>query len=661
MSEPPPGDASGLDALVGRADGVQRAFEGVPTAMASVKLPDYRFTACNAAYRAMYGGRTDLLGKSPLEAWPELQGQELVELLDRVRDDGEPAAYHGWRFQLDIASSGRLVDTYVDFTATPYRDHEGAVAGIHFTLTDVTARVTERLRAEEQSRSARLELADALDVVTALQDALLPDSLPVLPQVDAAAAYLLADHDRRAGGDWFDCVLRPNGTIALLVGDVVGSGVTASAVMGQMRAVLHDRLLGDEPVAEALAALDRYAAQREESHAATVCLVVLDPTSGSIEYCTAGHPPPLVVTEDGEARFLAPTGAAPLATGGGLGIGEDTLGQGDLVLLYTDGLLERPGRSIMEATVELSHVTRQVALGRAVRVGASARRVALVTEQGLELLTRSTGYADDITMLAAQRVSAPEPFSVQAPAEPREVGAVRRKLHQWLAPLDIGAADDIAVQHAVGELVTNAVEHAYRDESPDAASVAVRAELDSAGVLTCTVTDTGHWREREPDHRRGRGLAMVQGLVDSLELRRQESGTTAVFRHRLSRPAHLMTGRHVTSGPAVAGAQDVPFSADASGDRVTVCGPVDVSSAERLRMVLQRVGSGGLSGITVDLAGVTHLGSAGVQVLHELHGDGTSMTLSAPYGSVAQHVLELVRLPYDPQPSAPSGPNDLSP
>lgn len=650
MSERHPRDTSGLDALVGLADGVRRAFEGVPIAMASVTLPDYRFTACNAAYRAMHGGRTDLLGKSPLEAWPELEGQQLVELLDRVRDDGESAAYQGWRFQHDLDGSGRLADTYVDFTATPYRDDEGAVAGIHFTLTDVTARVAQRLRIEEQSRGARLELADALDVVTALQDALLPDSLPVLPRIDAAAGYLLADHDRGAGGDWFDCVLRPDGTVALVVGDVVGSGVTASAVMGQMRAVLHDRLLGDEPVGQALAALDRYAAQREESHAATACLVVLDPTSGSIEYCTAGHPPPLVVTEAGAARFLALTGAGPLATGGGLGIGEDTLGEGDLVLLYTDGLLERPGRSITEATVELSRVIRQVALGLAGPLGASARRVALVTEQGLEQLTRATGYADDITLLAAQRVSAPEPLSVQAPAEPHQVGAVRRKLHQWLAPLEIGAADDIAVQHAIGELVANAVEHAYHDERPDDASVAVRAELGWGGVVTCTVTDTGRWRERQPDQRRGWGLGMVQGLVDSLELRREESGTTAVFRHRLSRPAHLMTGRHVTSDPTVAGVQDVPFSAEASGDRVTVCGPVDVSSAERLRTVLQRAGNGGLTGVIVDLSGVTHLGSAGVQVLHELHGDATSMTLQAPYGSVAQHVLELVQLPYDPQP-----------
>ena len=83
-----------------------------------------------------------------------------------------------------------------------------------------------------------------------------------------------------------------------------------------------------------------------------------------------------------------------------------------------------------------------------------------------------------------------------------------------------------------------------------------------------------------------------------------------------------------------------------------VSGPVDLTSADNFRASLRRFSRGGTAELTVDLAGVTHLGSAGVQVLHEIHAmDGASLHLRAPSGSVAQHVLELVRLPYEEEPT----------
>ena len=109
--------------------------------------------------------------------------------------------------------------------------------------------------------------------MTDLQDALLPADLPVAPALDVSATYLLAADDARAGGDWFDAIVRSDGTVALVVGDTVGQGIKASAVMGQLRAVLHERLLADDSIPEALRSLDRYARVHPESHAATVCVV----------------------------------------------------------------------------------------------------------------------------------------------------------------------------------------------------------------------------------------------------------------------------------------------------------------------------------------------------------------------------------------------------
>ena len=115
--------------------------------------------------------------------------------------------------------------------------------------------------------------------------------------------------------------------------------------MGQLRAVLHERLLADDSIPEALRSLDRYARLHPESHAATVCVVVVDPATGAVEYCTAGHPAPLVVAADGSSRFLEASGAGPLTTESDYPTSRETLGTDDVVLLFTDGLTERPGVS----------------------------------------------------------------------------------------------------------------------------------------------------------------------------------------------------------------------------------------------------------------------------------------------------------------------------
>ena len=138
---------------------------------------------------------------------------------------------------------------------------------------------------------------------------------------------------------------------------------------------------------------------------------------------------------------------------------------------------------------------------------------------------------------------------------------------------------------------------------------------------------------------------MVSGLVDQLTMDRTESGTAARFRKRLTRSAQLLTGsaQDPGSGPA-----PVPFATEVHHGVLTVRGPVDLSTADSLRATLRRFSRGGTAELIVDLTGVTHLGSAGVQVLHEVHAmDGASLRLRAPSGSVAQHVLELVRLPYE--------------
>ena len=136
--------------------------------------------------------------------------------------------------------------------------------------------------AHEDERPGRLAAEDDRRIVAEFQEALLPTALPVLPQARIAARYLVAGHEQAAGGDWFDAIPLADGSVALIVGDVVGHGVAASAAMGQLRAVLAELLAAEKELAHVLERADAFAARTPALRAATLALVVLDPADGSL-------------------------------------------------------------------------------------------------------------------------------------------------------------------------------------------------------------------------------------------------------------------------------------------------------------------------------------------------------------------------------------------
>ena len=206
--------------------------------------------------------------------------------------------------------------------------------------------------------------ADGRGIVAELQEALLPTALPVLPRARIAARYLVAGQEQAAGGDWFDAIPLDGGAVALVVGDVVGHGVAASAAMGQLRAVLAELLAAEDDLGHVLRRTDAFAARMPSLRAATLVLVVLDPAAGTLRYTTCGHPPPLVIGVDGKARYLEGTGTGPLGTGSPPVLASSTLAPGELVLLYSDGLVERPDRTIAEGMAELAVVAADAAANR---------------------------------------------------------------------------------------------------------------------------------------------------------------------------------------------------------------------------------------------------------------------------------------------------------
>jgi serine phosphatase RsbU (regulator of sigma subunit)/anti-sigma regulatory factor (Ser/Thr protein kinase)/anti-anti-sigma regulatory factor len=651
-----------LGQLVGDAGAVRDAFEQMPVVMMALAGPDHRIVATNAAYRS-FTGRSGVIGVPCREAFPEIKGQQLYELFDRVYATGKPETGTEWRTQFDLGPGG-IREVYADFTVAPRRAADHTINGLLLVATNVTDRVTQRRAAQQraaQHRAAEGAPESRIDpgVVAELQEALLPTALPVLPQLRIAARYLVAGHEPAAGGDWFDAVPLAGGGVALVVGDVVGHGVAASAAMGQLRAVLSELLAAEADLGRVLARADAFAARTPALQATTLTLAVFDPAAGALRYATCGHPPPLVIGADGQARFLAGTGTGPLGTGSSPVLAHAPLAPGELLLLYSDGLIERPNKTIEEGMAELAKVAADAAANRTLSVAAATTAAERVCELTVELLTR-TGYADDVTTLAAERLAEPVPaLRLELPSERASLTVARGAFTTWLSRLGASAEDAEALHLAMVEVVTNAIEHAYPPGEPGI--VELTAALRDDGNVECQITDQGNWRPPDSgDADRGHGLMVAGHVVDSMVVSHPPpspgdsagpGGTVVVMRLRLRRPAILASGHH--SARAVAYPPELPFtvaaSIEASGAaRALVAGPVDIVTADQLSRRLLSASRGGTVPLIADLTGVTQLASAGVRALYlvreQLMAHQQALTLITAPGSSAHLVLDLVHL-----------------
>lgn len=664
-------DEEHLARRVGDAATVRQVFDALPLLVVAMDGPQLRVVATTAAYRE-YVGRQEMIGAPISELFVEAIGQHVMEIHERVYATGQSQALREFRIQFQHPRDG-LVEMFVDYVDYPWFDPDGSVRGVIVSAVDVTEQVRARRIARAQSSEAQQRYERARDIIDALQRELLPAGLPVLPTLEVAASYLLADADTGAGGDWFDAFTVADGRVALVVGDVVGHGVAASATMGQLRVLLHERLIAEGEIPAALSALDLAASRIRGARAATVSVVLLDTISGEFSYCTAGHPPPLLLDTAGGSGYLPTTGGGPLGVGSAFTeavVGTGRLDPGEMVLLYTDGILERPGRQLAQASVELAQAAADVAADRAFHDDelTVAERVCTQT---LELLTRVTGHRDDITLLAGQRLDPMPPFELEAAADPQQLAMVRVQLAGWLDAARIGPGHVEAVEHAVIELATNCVEHAYTGAA-EGQTFVVTARLAEDGRLRVQVRDRGVWREPRPSPERGLGLQLAAALADDLHIEHGEHGTTATLTLTPARPARLLTVEQLAAGqPALRYAPADPLLVFeqpwAPEPRIRIDGPVDAATADQVEHGVREAGAAGTRNLTVDLTGVSHLASAGVAVLHRQsaahEANGTALRLYAPTASPADVILTLVELEHMTQdPHTPrSGAGDPGP
>ncbi|ADG76577.1 putative PAS/PAC sensor protein [Cellulomonas flavigena DSM 20109] len=206
--------------------------------------------------------------------------------------------------------------------------------------------------------NVRLYLAER-DAALTLQHSLLP-VLGDVGGLDVAASYLPSGRRAEVGGDWFDAFVLPDGAVSLAVGDVVGHDLRAAASMGQLRSLLRASVWrGDRP-GEALERLDGLVRALDVADVATCLLVHWERTGAGahLTWASAGHPPALVRLPGGEVHGLeggrsTPVGLPPVRPGT-VPEGSADVPHGAVVVLYSDGLVERRDRGLREGIAALS-------------------------------------------------------------------------------------------------------------------------------------------------------------------------------------------------------------------------------------------------------------------------------------------------------------------
>lgn len=330
----------------------------------------------------------------------------------------------------------------------------------HTTLEIATAEDLAR-RAALAMDNAELYAAQR-DVAVTLQRSLLPDTLPHDEHLELSVRYLPGARGTEVGGDWYDAIPLPDGRVGLVVGDVMGRGVRAAAVMGQLRAALRSYALEGHMPSQVLHRLEAVADAFGEHQLTTCVYGVYEPAQQRLWLSSAGHPPPVLV-RDGVGEFLDVPVGLPL------GVGEASyedllvpLDASATLLLYTDGLVE-------QRTLPLGD-----GLQRLVTVASAASHYALddMVDDVLAGMGLADEHDDDVALLAVrlpegrgstvQRV--PERVLELAPT-PRASARARGLVQAAFEELDAarGTRTDADVRDTalllVSELVTNAVLH----------------------------------------------------------------------------------------------------------------------------------------------------------------------------------------------------------
>ena len=531
---------------------LRQAMGGFDAISASICLPATGPNGWRVARRHRIEDLSPEEERLPL-IWEDI-GADLAAIVPQVLAEGQHEPYFsptGEVVAVPLRAGRHAAVLVVRRGATPV-PHD--VLAVVSAFTDLVGMALSRAVVFDAERSTA-EL---------LQRTLLPSSLPQPDEISVAARYEPVSEGTVAGGDFYDSFFLPDGRLAFVIGDVVGRGVMAATVMGQVRAALRGAALTDSNPVTVMAALDRVVLDLDALWPAsmplgtprarpgmafggelfvTMLFGIVHPATGAVVLASAGHPPPALLhgrlgREDGRprARLLDLEVGPPLGIAGARPVHRLGLDVGDMLFAFTDGLLERRGEDLRRGERRLLAVLGSSPPG-------TPRRVA---QHVMDAMVLESGQEDDCAVLAVGR--SPEGHrrsAIVVPPMPESVKAARDWARELLRDWQVAEADQHTIISGVSELITNAILHAGTESH-------LTLDLDS-GAVAVTVADSGNRGEplltgAETMAVRGRGLSLVRAISDSFGAHRTSAGSTVWFEVEVEVEGALQGGSRSPAG-----------------------------------------------------------------------------------------------------------------
>lgn len=544
----------------------------IPALVAVTYGPDHHFGYANHAYTEVFGHRTP--GAPARDAMPELTELGLLPLMDQVLRSGRPRTVKARRVTLTTAPDRHR---YYSFVCAPVLAGEPLAAQLAALAGDArehpadtpadpepaqeqrgplgvlstrrrigtaeapgpdgatgvlvfAAEVTDQMQVAERLRESERRHREA---AVTLQRSLLPQKLEQPDELRVAATYQPGGADAAVGGDWYDVITLGGGRTALVIGDVMGRGMRAAAVMGQLRTAVRAYARLDLPPHEVLQLLDGLAMEIDATQIATCLYAVFDPNDNVITYSSAGHLPLMIREPDGSVTRADTQCGPPLGTGGWLHTsGSLPLDTGAIGVLYTDGLVERRSEDI---DVGLDLLDRTL--------GGPAGPPEVVCSRLLRAMGVTPEHDDDVAVLVFQLPQRDEHTadlfrvaSLDLLGTPQTAARARAFTTGVLSSWRLGdELRDLGVL-AVSELVSNSLTHGIPPMR-----LRIR-RTDRRLIIEVTDADDHLPRRRRAAavDESGRGIAIVATIASAWGTRRTPDGGKAVWCEFL-----LPTGRAV--------------------------------------------------------------------------------------------------------------------
>ena len=386
-------------------------------------------------------------------------------------------------------------------------------------LTGADLALAEELgrRAAVAVEHARLYAAQR-HVAETLQHSLLPEVLPTVPGLQIGARYVPGGPGAEVGGDWYDVLSFADGSVGFVMGDVVGRGVPAASLMGQIRNALRAYALEDKDPSRVLRRLNRLILDLGSSASmATLVYGILDLDDSTLTLSNAGHPPALVTSPGREPSYVGaglgpPLGAVADPSYRNIAI---ELGPESTLVLYTDGL------------VEDRHMSLNVGLDKMRRFLAEAP----TTVEGMcdHLMTealRGRAGGDDAALLAVGVLPVGREVNLTLPRHPEVIRPLRATLRRQLRKAGASPQEEFEILVAAGEACANAIQHS------GPTSPTFEFESSVAGEVRIAVRDRGRWRDQRPTDG-GQGLTIMRHFMDTVDVQQSDLGTSVMLFRRL--------------------------------------------------------------------------------------------------------------------------------